>query len=562
MSDSAPFELIANRYQLLSRIGAGGFGEVWRGVDTVLNRPVAVKLLRSELTGQGEAIRRFQAEARLAGALAHAAVVRVYDYDQSPSSWPPYLVMEYVDGPSLAEHLAAGPAGPARTMDLVAQIASGLQAAHSMGLAHGDIKPHNVLLTGEGRVKLADFGVWLGHGTEDAAVPETLLGTPEYQAPERTTGGLASAASDLYSLGILAYQCLTGRVPFRGRAVEVAAAHRSRPLPPLPAGTLPQVAGLIAELTAKDPAERPGSAETIARRAAEIHAEITPVPRAALTGNAGSQPPPLTPPAVRSATETDTARPVPAACPERSRRRHLGLAAAAVIAAVVLAGALALVPHGRQSGANVPVAPLVTVDGSALRGQPVPVVAARLRALGLTVTIRWVPGSGLPAGRVVAVQPAGRLAPGTHVLVTGAGPAGAPAPASPGGSTRPGQPAAPVSPRPRPPRHGGPPTLSGSPVPSTPAQPTGQPSVTPTPTPTPTPSPTPTESGSGAPAPGGAPRGPATAPVPPLAVRPAAGSRLALCAAADTQWVTIATGRYPPSPAAGAPAGCPAVRPS
>ena len=152
MSDSAGFELIAGRYRLERRIGSGGFGEVWRATDILLNRPVAVKLMRTELTGQQIARRRFQAEARYAGSLVHVAIAKIYDYDEGGPSGRPYLVMEYVHGQSLAEELSAGPVSPARAMDLVAQVAAGLQAAHSAGLAHGDIKPHYVLLDRAGRV--------------------------------------------------------------------------------------------------------------------------------------------------------------------------------------------------------------------------------------------------------------------------------------------------------------------------------------------------------------------------------------------------------------------------
>ena len=286
MSDSAGFELIAGRYRLDQRIGSGGFGEVWRATDTLLNRPVAVKIMRSELLGQELARRRFEAEARHAGSLVHVAIAKIYDYDTAGPAGRPFLVMEYVPGHSLAEELATGPVGPARAMDLVAQIAAGLDAAHSAGLAHGDIKPHNVLLDFDGRVKLTDFGVPLAPDA-DAAAPGALLGTPEYQAPERMTGGRGSAASDLYSLGILAFQCLTGRVPFRGRAVEVAEAHRNWPLPPLPAGLPAEVARLVTELTAKNPADRPGSARAAARRAAGLRDELALQARAGVAGLPG-----------------------------------------------------------------------------------------------------------------------------------------------------------------------------------------------------------------------------------------------------------------------------------
>ena len=502
MSDSAGFELIAGRYRLDQRIGSGGFGEVWRATDTLLSRLVAVKIMRSELLGQELARRRFEAEARHAGSLVHVAIAKVYDYDTAGPAGRPFLVMEYVPGHSLAEELAAGPVGPARAMDLIAQIAAGLEAAHSAGLAHGDIKPHNVLLDFDGRVKLTDFGVPLAPDA-DAAAPGALLGTPEYQAPERTTGGRGSAASDLYSLGILAFQCLTGRVPFRGRAVEVAQAHRNWPLPPLPAGLPAEVARLVTDLTAKNPADRPASAQEAARRAAGLRDELAlPAPAGVAAWPAGAD--------GRSA----------AAAARRPRARHRGRAGCGQAAASPLVpgagrdrgggrGGLGrghpARPRRRRPASQRPGTHLVDVDAPALRGQPVAAVAARLRDQGLTVTIQWQPDSAVPSGLVIAVRPAGWLPAGTRVLLTGSAPPGTTGKPGPvkSGPPRPGNPPgrAPAPPRPRPTGSGEPPILTGSPQPTIPlpsaSSPTPSASVTPSPTATPTPTPDPSSSGSG-----------------------------------------------------------------
>src|SRR5579862_4314614 len=138
--------LLAGRYVLDKRIGAGGYCEVWQATDTVLTRPVAVKLLHPGYAAQGDALARFKAEARHAGALSHENIARVYDYGE-PAGGPSYLVMELVEGRSLARVLADGPLDAARTLDLVAQVAAGLQAAHAAGLVHRDIKPANILFT-------------------------------------------------------------------------------------------------------------------------------------------------------------------------------------------------------------------------------------------------------------------------------------------------------------------------------------------------------------------------------------------------------------------------------
>ena len=158
------------RYRLQDLIAAGGMGEVWRAVDTVLERAVAVKLLRAESARQAEAVARFRREARQAGSVSHPAIASVYDFAEAGPSHPPYLVMELVDGPSLAAVLSAGPLDPARTMDVIAQAAEGLHAAHLAGLVHRDVKPANLLLDQQGRVKVTDFGI--AHTVGSAPAPD------------------------------------------------------------------------------------------------------------------------------------------------------------------------------------------------------------------------------------------------------------------------------------------------------------------------------------------------------------------------------------------------------
>ena len=237
--------LLARRYQLDDRIAAGGFGEVWRGRDTVLARLVAIKLLHPGHSAHPEMLERFRAEARNAGALGHENIARVYDYGEPDPRHPPFLVMEFVDGPSLAAVLAGGPLSPARTLDIVAQTAAGLHAAHLAGVVHRDIKPGNLLLAPGSQVKITDFGI--SHSIGSAPVTSTgmLLGTAGYLAPEQVAGSRATSKSDLYSLGVVAYECLAGAPPFAGPQLEVALAHRDRPLPPLPDTVPVAVAALV-----------------------------------------------------------------------------------------------------------------------------------------------------------------------------------------------------------------------------------------------------------------------------------------------------------------------------
>jgi hypothetical protein len=258
-----------HRYQLDSRVAAGGYGEVWRATDLVLGRPVAVKLLLAQHVQQAQTLARFRAEAQRAGALTHQNIARVYDYVEPRPPQPPFLVMELIDGPSLAQVLERGPLLPARVMDILAGAASGLQAAHDAGLVHRDIKPANLLLTRDGTVKITDFGISYAADSAPMTASGMLLGTAGYMAPERLGGGPVTGAADLYALGIVGYECLAGDSPFSGTPLEIAVAHRDRPLPPLPSSVPPGVAGLIGALTAKDPAARPATAGEVARAAVD-----------------------------------------------------------------------------------------------------------------------------------------------------------------------------------------------------------------------------------------------------------------------------------------------------
>jgi eukaryotic-like serine/threonine-protein kinase len=286
--------VLAGRYRLEGCVAYGGVGEVWRATDLVLGRPVAVKLLRAEYAQHPEVLARFRAEARHAGSVSHPGIAQVYDYGEDGAAASPYLVMELVDGPSLARVLAAGPLTPAHAMDVLAQAAAGLQAAHAAGLVHRDIKPGNLLVGPSGQVKITDFGI--AHAAWSAPITQTgaLVGTPAYLAPERVTGGPATPASDLYSLGLVGYQCLTGTVPFEGIAHEVTAAHQHRTLPPLPPAVPAGVAGLVNDLAARDPAARPASAGEVAVRAGRL--------RDALAGRPAAPPPgaPVGPPPARA----------------------------------------------------------------------------------------------------------------------------------------------------------------------------------------------------------------------------------------------------------------------
>jgi serine/threonine-protein kinase len=314
--------VVAGRYRLDGRIAAGAMGEVWRGVDTMLGRPVAVKLLRAEHARHGEILSRFRAEARHAGSLSHPGIVRVYDSGEEGPGHPPYLVMELVPGRSLARVLAFGPMEPARAMDVIAQTAAALHAAHAAGLVHCDVKPANLLLGPGGQVKITDFGIARAMAPAPVTGTGTLIGTRAYLAPERIDGGPATPASDLYALGIVAWECLAGAPPFSGIGAEAALAHRD--WPPLPLAVPAQVAALVAELTARNPAARPATASEADRRAGRLRDVL--VGRAA--GRPGRWPDPPGPtlaglPTAPTDADSATLAEVPLPDPPRGRGRRL-----------------------------------------------------------------------------------------------------------------------------------------------------------------------------------------------------------------------------------------------
>ena len=344
--------LLAGRYRLDEPIGTGWFSEVWRATDAALSRPVAVKLLHPAYAQQPGALARFRAEARHAAALWHENITHIYDYDDPAEGPQPYLVMELVDGPSLAGVLAGGPLDAARTMDVVAQAAAGLQAAHAMGLVHRDIRPGNLLLASSGTVKITDWGISQAIDSVPITVTGIVTGTAEYLAPERIAGAQAAPAGDLYALGVVAYECLAGAPPFVGEPPDVACAHRDHPVPPLPGSVPADVSALVMQLVAKDPARRPGSAAEVAQQAGRLRHDLrddfsvgagrTPYPLAV----AAAVPPP--PPAMAPAPVADDARwQVPAASRPAFRAwtaaRRLRRRPVLVLASVVIAGLIGMV---------------------------------------------------------------------------------------------------------------------------------------------------------------------------------------------------------------------------
>ncbi|SCL16217.1 serine/threonine protein kinase [Micromonospora rhizosphaerae] len=260
----SPGVQLGNRYRLDERIASGGMGDVWRGTDQVLGRTVAVKSLLPALLDEPGFAERFRGEARTMATINHPGVVDVYDFgsDQQVA----FLVMEYVEGDPLSSTLSrVGRLTPARTMALVAQAAEALHAAHEKGIVHRDVKPGNLLVRPNGTLVLTDFGIARSDLVGQLTAAGSVLGTASYISPEQATGAVATAASDVYALGVVAYQCLAGRRPFEGdNPLEIAMKHVREAPRQLPGDIPPQVKAIVERAMAKDPAARWPSAAALA----------------------------------------------------------------------------------------------------------------------------------------------------------------------------------------------------------------------------------------------------------------------------------------------------------
>ena len=263
--------VLDGRYALVERIATGGMGEVWRGTDQILGRSVAIKML-SAMHAEDEQFRaRFRAEARYASSLSHPGITRVFDYGEHSPLGGPYLVMELVDGQPLSEILERhGRLDPNVVLDIVAQAARALDTAHQAGIVHRDIKPGNLLIMADGTTKITDFGIAKANSLQAMQLTATgiVMGTALYVSPEQATGSPLTGSSDIYSLGVVAYECLSGEPPFMAdQPLAIAIMHKHEPVPPLPADVPRAVADLVYSMLAKGPDGRPETAQHVADRA-------------------------------------------------------------------------------------------------------------------------------------------------------------------------------------------------------------------------------------------------------------------------------------------------------
>jgi serine/threonine-protein kinase len=260
-------KLYGGRYRLKSRIAIGGMGEVWQAHDEIILRDVAIKILKPEYMGDPGFLERFRTEARHAAMVDHEGIANVFDYGEDSGS--AFLVMELVPGDSLAKILERDKKlDDQKVLDIVAQTARALHEAHIAGLVHRDVKPGNLLITPSGEVKITDFGIARVADQVSLTATGQVMGTVQYLAPEQATGKPATPSTDIYSLGIVAYEALKGSRPFTGETqMAIAMSQINDAPPPLPSDVSAEVAALVMSCLAKKPGGRPKNALELAEQA-------------------------------------------------------------------------------------------------------------------------------------------------------------------------------------------------------------------------------------------------------------------------------------------------------
>jgi serine/threonine-protein kinase len=347
---------LSGRYRLQRLIATGGMGQVWEAVDNRLARRVAVKVLKAEFSDDPEFIERFRAEARTTAMLNHPGIASVHDYGESEMNdegRTAYLVMELVNGEPLNSVLKrAGRLSLRHALDLLEQTGRALQVAHSAGLVHRDVKPGNIMITPAGQVKITDFGIAKAVDAAPITQAGMVMGTAQYIAPEQALGQDATAASDVYSLGVVGYEVLSGRRPFTGDgALTVAMKHIKEPPPPLPAELPPNVRELIELTLVKNPGMRYRSGGPFADAVAAVRAgrrptrpnQALPPGRAAPSAIGSGASTRAAPTMSARATATRHARPTTGGRRPPPQRRTFSAGQRALLWAAGVLGALAII---------------------------------------------------------------------------------------------------------------------------------------------------------------------------------------------------------------------------
>ncbi|MFW3171498.1 serine/threonine-protein kinase [Geodermatophilus sp. CPCC 206100] len=423
--------MLGERYELAQLIAAGGMGQVWRGADALLGRPVAVKVLRSEYTGDPTFRARFRAEAQHAAALSHPNIAAVFDYGEAEATdgsgeTLAFLVMELVEGEPLSSVLhREGRLDTPTTLAVLEQTAAALAEAHRVGLVHRDVKPGNILVRADGSVKITDFGIAWSAGSVPLTRTGQVIGTPQYLSPEQAEGRHATPASDVYALGLVGYECLAGHPAFDGdNAVTIALKQVREEPQPLPEDLPAGVRTLIRRSLCKDPAVRMADGAAFVAAVGDIRA-----------GRPLEEPPPTcavalpAPPPPGGTGESAAVADAPAGrttSPPSPRARRTAAVLVPLVALLVGAGVAAGVfaavsedpPAAPQVAAQTEDAVEIVLDPADHVGRPVDEVALALSAQGLIVQRQEeVTGDAVP-GMVTAVEPVGRpLRAGDDVLV-------------------------------------------------------------------------------------------------------------------------------------------------
>ena len=411
------------RYELHEKLGEGSFGRVYRGLDRRLGRAVAVKVIKPWWAEDSAWVERFEREARLLARIHDPGVVQIFDIGHAEEG--PYYVAELVDGESLAERLRAGPLAPGQASAIAEQLCRSLASAHRQGVVHCDVKPANVLLAAGGEVKVGDFGV--ARLAESTSQPSaTVAGTPRYMSPEQARGKPTTAATDVYSAGVVLYEMLSGRPPFAdGSPVELGLRHLQDPPPELPPAVPVALREVVARALAKDPRDRFPDAEAMAGALARAQVgedtDGPPAPRLAAAAANGNGAPPSDAPTVprRAADDAPTVArtllapprsprtpPGTEQPPRPERRRRLAILAAALLSLAV--AVLVLVLGGSPARTTVPELrnlPRAGVQARARRLRLHPVFSSRHSPAtqGVAIAQSPSPGTRVDAGSDVRV---------------------------------------------------------------------------------------------------------------------------------------------------------------
>ncbi|MGN6372907.1 MAG: Stk1 family PASTA domain-containing Ser/Thr kinase [Solirubrobacteraceae bacterium] len=400
--------LIDGRYKVLSRIGSGGMADVYLAEDELLGRRMALKLLHHRFAADQEFVERFRREASSAAGLSHPNVVAVFDRGEWDGTY--YIAMEYLPGRSLKSVIREhGPLSPQDAIDITTQIVLALRFAHKRGIIHRDIKPHNVILDEEGRAKVTDFGIARA-GASDMTLTGSIMGTAQYLSPEQAQGHAVTEASDLYAVGVVLYELLTGSVPFDGESAVTIAMQQvtAEPVPPSRRNPAvgPALDAVVLRALAKDPAQRYATADELLAALAQAREGVVPAaaPNGAPTAPTALLVPPAVPPAAGAAAAAGLAPAVAAATPllpledgpaaeRRNRWMWWALGAAALLAAAVALLLLLLGPSTRQ----------VTVPN--VTGQSQAAAVSALKHAGLHPVLQPTANASVPSGSVIGTTP-------------------------------------------------------------------------------------------------------------------------------------------------------------